>query len=521
MKEILMSGLSAFKEYMNGGVGFAYVAFGLIYLVYVFIVLRKNEKVSAAKLIVKILTGLMILLLLPGVNTLLNKFNPMEDAVFMFRLIPTGVVLAMVVVELYGVIENGNYGKFAKPGLFIGAAAIFLTCLTSPFVISNNRMYFAKNLDKQYKELYEIVDMVGSETVLLPSRYAAYVDEITPGVNYVTVDAVQAQETDVQSVIDASHMLKATYVVMDKTLYKTEDVASLDEKMAENNYTPVLSGKTYACYKEGMSWELKQWADVTGNQAVCYTMYNHQTGELIVIDGGWTENAWQLRQIIRGYGGHVNAWILTHYHLDHAGAFTAIYPDLQDITIDKVYVSNYDSAYDVFLQTYQEWDNPEIFAAYMKETNGGKDDIIYHPTRGEEIEICGLNFKFFNTYDEKLVELYNADLPNNCGLVFKISGAKDSVLFMGDMYALEVGEWMIRKYGSEIQSEFIQCCHHGNSAMPTSFYEAVAPSVMFFDAPQWLMESEEHQAKALAEWADENGITRYDYSTAPVGFYFY
>lgn len=41
-------------------------------------------------------------------------------------------------------------------------------------------------------------------------------------------------------------------------------------------------------------------------------------GGLIVVDGGWTENADYLLNQIKEKGGHVMAWLVTHPHSDHA-----------------------------------------------------------------------------------------------------------------------------------------------------------------------------------------------------------
>lgn len=85
-------------------------------------------------------------------------------------------------------------------------------------------------------------------------------------------------------------------------------------------------------------WELTQYSDLTGNNAMCYSLVDRSTGDLILIDGGWVENAEQVRDIIGSNGGKVKAWILTHYHGDHAGAFTALYEEYQD-RIETIYAT--------------------------------------------------------------------------------------------------------------------------------------------------------------------------------------
>ena len=48
-----------------------------------------------------------------------------------------------------------------------------------------------------------------------------------------------------------------------------------------------------------------------------------------MIDGGWTEDAMAVKDIIKSQGGIVDAWILTHPHQDHIGAFNEIYAELK------------------------------------------------------------------------------------------------------------------------------------------------------------------------------------------------
>ena len=85
---------------------------------------------------------------------------------------------------------------------------------------------------------------------------------------------------------------------------------------------------------------ITQYSDATGRQANCYTITNN--GHLIVIDGGWAENAPAIRKIIKKNGNHVDAWFISHTHSDHVGAFNVIYADPQGVTIDRIYDNGYD-----------------------------------------------------------------------------------------------------------------------------------------------------------------------------------
>lgn len=67
------------------------------------------------------------------------------------------------------------------------------------------------------------------------------------------------------------------------------------------------------------TWTITQYGRNDINMSF-YTIYNEQKG-LIVVDGGWTQDAADVREVINTLGGHVDAWILTHPHQDHIGAF--------------------------------------------------------------------------------------------------------------------------------------------------------------------------------------------------------
>lgn len=520
MRDLLMYGIDGWRIYYQYGTSSVYLLFAFLYLGTVYGWKRKNEEVTNVQMAVRITGVLFLALLCPFISKFVNRLNYMEDASFLYFLIPTPFVLAAVGVELYDLMEKGSYGRFKKPILLIGMTALFFTTLLSPFRLSVGHLSVVKGLDKISKDAYEIVEVIGEGSALVPKRYAAELGEISSDISFASMEQLDLDETDMDKIVSSGQDLYAKYVVVDKWKLSADALMHLNETFEANRYTLVSDRKDYAIFERGEYWVMAQHDDAVG-QGTFYTFYNKDKDSLIVIDGGWDANAEHVREVINGYGGHVTAWILTHYHLDHAGAFLEIYKDPQGITIDDIYVSSYDSAYDVFLETYEEWDNPETFATYMEETNGGTDGGIHHPKRGDKINVDGLEIKFFNTYDEKLLELYEWDYPNNCGLVFSVRGEKDSALFMGDMYAPEIGEYMIDTYGEEIQTEYIQCCHHGNSIMPYSFYEAVNPNVMFFDMPEGLMKNADLKAKDLAAWADDNGITRYDFSTAPNIFKFW
>lgn len=67
-------------------------------------------------------------------------------------------------------------------------------------------------------------------------------------------------------------------------------------------------------------WQLPAQTQTQMNSYVIRTAGN----EVIVIDGGTKGDASYLHKFIKRLGNHVNAWFISHPHLDHADALTEI-----------------------------------------------------------------------------------------------------------------------------------------------------------------------------------------------------
>jgi beta-lactamase superfamily II metal-dependent hydrolase len=256
-------------------------------------------------------------------------------------------------------------------------------------------------------------------------------------------------------------------------------------------------------------YTLTQYYDITGGQASFYTLTDN-AGHLIVIDGGWADNAEYVRQTIRYYGNHVDLWILTHPHQDHIGAFNEIYANPDGITIDQIYDSPVD--YDT-VKNQEKWDDITVFEKYLELTaNAGN---VTHLGRGDEFTALGLHFQVFNSYDENVTRVSD-DITNDSSLVFKVSSTSGSVsvLFMGDIkYQME--DTLENLYGSQLDADYIQAGHHGNWSMSFEFYEAHAKKGILMDAPSWITTDSTYPAYELVNEIKSHGLDLYDHSTAP------
>lgn len=261
-------------------------------------------------------------------------------------------------------------------------------------------------------------------------------------------------------------------------------------------------------------WVLTQYGDYSGSQGMFYTLKNQETGALIIVDGGNAGNEQYARHVIQANGGHVTAWFLTHYHGDHVSVFNAVYKKPDGIKIDKVYATPLE--WESFEAVYQYWDTPETFREFLDIT--AEAENVEFLQSGDSFEIDDLHIDILSACDARLKEFYSnevPDLPNNCSLVFKISGQEDSILFCGDAHQDSLADQLIERYGDTLRTEYVQTGHHGNNSFPEYFYDIVAPKEAFFDAPEWLMTGEKYTAEELKAYFEERGTRVYDYRTAP------
>lgn len=260
-------------------------------------------------------------------------------------------------------------------------------------------------------------------------------------------------------------------------------------------------------------WVLTQYPDASGNNAMCYSLVNRTDGILILVDGGWHENADTVRRIIDENGGRVKAWFLTHYHGDHIGAFNEVYDEYRD-RIETIYVNPLD--WQTFEPVAKYWDTPEEFSAFLEQTADANNVVKLH--RGDTLKIDDISVRVFSSFDENVKQI-TGDWPNNSSLVFKLSLSEDSVLFMGDVWTSEMSQYLLDNFGAEtLHADYIQTGHHGNGLVPNEFYGALNPGALFLDGPEWLMTGDSYRAKDLLAWCAENGIDTYDYRTAPNSF---
>ena len=267
----------------------------------------------------------------------------------------------------------------------------------------------------------------------------------------------------------------------------------------------------------GQSYDLRsdylitQYADATGQHGTFYTIENSES--LIILDGGWSGNADAVRSVIAANDNTVNAWIISHPHQDHAGAFNSIFSDLQGITIEHLYDNSFD--YDFVETNGEPYDDISVMETYHALTL--QTENLTHLKRGDQLDICGLTVNVLNAYDDQVIENVGGekDYQNNASLMLRITNQTESILFCSDIkYDME--SFLTASIDPELLScKYLQVGHHGNWSFSEDFYTASGASVYFFDAPSAITDSPDYPASALKNSLLSKGKTVLDFSTAP------
>jgi len=266
----------------------------------------------------------------------------------------------------------------------------------------------------------------------------------------------------------------------------------------------------YDAATDSVEWTVTQYGiSATGSQRMFYTIKS-DTGKLVVIDGGWEDDAAEVTRVINANGGHVDAWIITHPHPDHVGTFNAIMSSSAAslIRVDRIYTTKVNTA--TYKATAHEWDDYSSYEKFSRIT-ASLSNVTYLK-EGDTLDLIGLDMKVYHAWDSN-VDALTGNLCNNGSLMFKISGDSTSMLFCSDTE--KVMEKYIKKYTADMNSTYIQLGHHGNRGLTKSFYASFSPKGVFADAPGYILDDTSGTYDAPELMSYLSGVTIYRADKAP------
>jgi len=295
--------------------------------------------------------------------------------------------------------------------------------------------------------------------------------------------------------------------------YPKDDAVA--DSLSEYGFERIGDSGNYYVYRRALEnvrhegqWLVTQYGGAEGNQMSFYTLQDAK-GHLVVVDGGWTEDAEYVRTVLKELGNHVDAWIITHPHQDHAGAFCKIYKKPGKLMIDKVYAV--DMASPELCLSNAPWDETIVYDTWLKL------DIpqLTYVHAGDTFHVAGLDFEIFNAYDDYVDEISN-DLLNDGSMLFKVSAKEESMLFCADV-GKRMSDYLLETYGEDLKADYIQMGHHGNGGLKKEFYKFIEAKVAFFDAPNWLMNDTTgaYSTPENKNLMEKQGAKVYSFATTP------
>jgi beta-lactamase superfamily II metal-dependent hydrolase len=214
--------------------------------------------------------------------------------------------------------------------------------------------------------------------------------------------------------------------------------------------------------------------------------------EVIAIDGGMEGDAPYLRGFLAALGNRVDAWFISHPHLDHVDALTAILRNPAGLHIDALYGSLPDESWMREHEDGGSLGTLQSLNAALEESGHTLQEL--YP--GQRIEFVGATFEILGVRNPELT----ANAINNQSAVWRIDGGGKSILFLGDL-GIEGGEKLLAgPYRHRLKADYVQMAHHGQSGVNESFYQAVDPAFVLWPTPDWLWENDSGQGRDSGPW---------------------
>ncbi|MBN1344712.1 MAG: MBL fold metallo-hydrolase [Phycisphaerae bacterium] len=229
----------------------------------------------------------------------------------------------------------------------------------------------------------------------------------------------------------------------------------------------------------------------THSQIMSYVVRTER-GNLIVLDGGVSEDAPYLKEFLSQRGGKVAAWFLTHPHADHVLAFMDILAAPGPIEIGKVYASLPDEAWiGKHCHKVEIW----VYQRLAGALKSAKRAVI-EPRLGDDLDIDGIRIEVLGVKNPEI----HGNAINNSSMVLRFSDRRKSVLFLADLGAEGGDKLLASAYRARLASDYVQMAHHGQRGVSEAFYKVVSPRYCLWPTPKWLWENDKGQGKGSGSW---------------------
>lgn len=213
---------------------------------------------------------------------------------------------------------------------------------------------------------------------------------------------------------------------------------------------------------------LTQFSSTTSRQMMGYAIKT-VNNKMILIDGGTTDDADQLKEYIKGNGNKVETWFVTHPHSDHIGVLEQIIKD-NEIEINKIYISVNDVNWYKENETIRS-DEIEEFLNVLYNSEKLKDKII-EPQIGDTIRVDNVKIEILGIRNPEIT----TNAANNSSMIIKMKVNNKKILFLGDT-GVESSLKVIKNQGKNLKADIVQVAHHGQAGATEELYNLVKPQI--------------------------------------------
>lgn len=307
---------------------------------------------------------------------------------------------------------------------------------------------------------------------------------------YLLSDSLSANGSFFTTLRKDKQLLHLSYTKYDGILRILQDpLAETDSMEAKSEYKRITDSSLTVFPLDYSHRELDD-----GN-GMCYIV-TLADGRFIIFDGGYgyyssgeeekesadADNIYAFlkeNNKLKGDKLKIAAWIFTHPHADHFGAF---------LKFNKLYKNDVEIEYFIFNDgdptTYSEEYQPNDFLRcrlpkIIREDY--KSSKIIKPHVGQALEFC----------DVRLTPLFTQELcapsikpsPNDASLVLLLEANGTKILFTADADTV-ISDALVSIYGDRLKSDMMQVNHHGYSGATIELYDAVLPTYTLWTTSQ-------------------------------------
>ena len=254
-------------------------------------------------------------------------------------------------------------------------------------------------------------------------------------------------------------------------------------------------------------WQIPSHSNTIGNSYVFQT----KTGKVIVMDGGFPEEAYTLRGFIGALGNEVEAWFISHPHDDHMGALREILKQgMQDLRIKAIYHSSITDK--VIDAEPTEAEKTRDFYDKLSKCDAKVVDI---QQAGQVFDFDGMKLKIVSVATQLTTNPYN-----NNSMIMRVWDKRKSLVFLGDA-GVDCGDLALKgPYAEDLNCDYLQMAHHGQNGCSEDFYRSIKFRACLWPTPMWVWNNDTGKGFDTAnlktvrtrEWMDKIGIKEHHVS---------